>query len=235
MQCDTLIVSDVHLGSSASLAADLLHLLKTSRFKRLILLGDIFQDLDFSRLTREQWRLIGHIRRLSNPKRGVEVVWVEGNHDAGIAEVMEHLIGVKVHQEYEWEWNGVKCLAIHGHQFDALWAKGVPLLGRVFTPLYLWAQKVDLLKKWLPRLLDKMHTHWERLDRKVCDGALRRAAHAGARHVFCGHTHQQWHEVRDNIEYWNTGDWVGERGGYITLMGKVEQREYEYRESRGPF
>ncbi|MDA4133278.1 MAG: metallophosphoesterase, partial [Thaumarchaeota archaeon] len=108
-------MSDVHLGSSVSLAADLLLLLKTSRFKRLILLGDIFQDLDFSRLTREHWRLLAHIRKLSNPKRGIEVVWVEGNHDAGIAEVMEHLIGVRVHQEYEWEWNGAKCLAIHGH------------------------------------------------------------------------------------------------------------------------
>ncbi len=226
MTWETLIVSDVHLGSSVSLAADLLLLLKTSRFKRLILLGDIFQDLDFSRLTREHWRLLAHIRKLSNPKRGIEVVWVEGNHDAGIAEVMEHLIGVRVHQEYEWEWNGAKCLAIHGHQYDALWAKGVPFLGRVFTPLYLAAQKVGFLKKWLPRLLDKLHTHWERLDRKVCDGALRHAAHAGARHVFCGHTHQQWHQERDGIEYWNTGDWVGEHGTYITLADKVEQHEY---------
>lgn len=54
MECETLIVSDVHLGSAVSLAAALTHLLKNSTFKRLILLGDIFQDLDFSRLTSEQ-------------------------------------------------------------------------------------------------------------------------------------------------------------------------------------
>src|SRR5271163_2984267 len=77
MDCETLIVSDVHLGSAVSLAAALTHLLKHSKFKRLILLGDIFQDLDFSRLTSEHWKLISYIRKLSNPKRNIEVVWVE--------------------------------------------------------------------------------------------------------------------------------------------------------------
>src|SRR5271157_1175345 len=87
---ETLIVSDVHLGSDLSLAADLLDLLQNSTFKRLILLGDIFADLNFSRLTKEHWRLISYLRKLSNPKRSIEVVWIEGNHDAGITQVMEH-------------------------------------------------------------------------------------------------------------------------------------------------
>jgi len=227
MDCETLIVSDVHLGSAVSLAAALTHLLKNSTFKRLILLGDIFQDLDFSRLTGEQWKLVSYIRKLSNPKRGVEVVWVEGNHDAGITDVMEHLLGVKVYKEYTWGSGGKKCIAIHGHQYDSLWAGGTPFLGRIFTPLYLWLQHVDFLKKWLPRLLDKMHTHWERLDQKVASGALRHALREGADYVFCGHTHQQYTEVREGVEYWNTGDWTGEFGTYITVDGeKVEQHEY---------
>ena len=227
MDCETLIVSDVHLGSAVSLAAALTHLLKTSKFKRLILLGDIFQDLDFSRLTSEHWKLISYIRKLSNPKRNIEVVWVEGNHDAGITDVMEHLLGVKVYKEYTWGSDGKKCIAIHGHQYDSLWAGGTPFLGRIFTPLYLWLQHVDFLKKWLPRLLDKMHTHWERLDQKVASGALRHALREGADYVFCGHTHQQYTEVREGVEYWNTGDWTGEFGTYITVDGeKVEQHEY---------
>src|SRR5271155_5265394 len=227
MDCETLIVSDVHLGSAVSLAAALTHLLKHSKFKRLILLGDIFQDLDFSRLTSEHWKLISYIRKLSNPKRGVEVVWVEGNHDAGITDVMEHLLGVKVYKQYEWGWRGRKCVAIHGHQYDKLWAHGVPFLGRIFTPIYLWMQRVDFLKKWLPRMLDKFHTHWERLDRKVADGALKFAAHLGAGYVFCGHTHQTYDEIRNGIHYYNTGDWTGAAGTYIALKdGQVEQHEY---------
>jgi UDP-2,3-diacylglucosamine pyrophosphatase LpxH len=227
MDCETLIVSDVHLGSAVSLAADLLHLLKHSTFKRLILLGDIFQDLNFSRLTGEQWKLVSYIRKLSNPKRGVEVVWVEGNHDAGITDVMEHLLGVRVYQEYTWDWNGQKCVAIHGHQYDSLWAHGAPLVGRITTPIYLWLQHWESVKKWLPRMLDKMHTHWERLDRKVADGALKRGAHVSADYIFCGHTHQPWDEIKDGVHYYNAGDWCGDFGTYIILRdGKVEQHEY---------
>jgi len=140
---------------------------------------------------------------------------------------MEHLLGVKVYQEYAWGWGGKKCVAVHGHQYDNLWAKGVPLLGRIFTPVYLWLQRIGFVKKWLPKALDKLHTHWERLDMKVADGAIRHAIHVGANYVFCGHTHQRYHEIRDSVEYWNTGDWTGEFGTFITLgAGGVQSHEY---------
>jgi len=82
--CDTLILSDLHLGSEISRARDALRMLKQSSFRRLILLGDIFSDLNFGRLKKEHWQFLGYIRKLSNPKRQVEVVWVEGNHDRGL-------------------------------------------------------------------------------------------------------------------------------------------------------
>jgi UDP-2,3-diacylglucosamine pyrophosphatase LpxH len=228
MICETLIVSDVHLGSDLSLAADLLNLLKNSTFKRLILLGDIFSDLNFSRLTKQHWNLIGYIHKLSDPKRGVEVVWVEGNHDAGITQVMEHLLGVKVYQRYEWVWNNLRCLAIHGHQFDNLWAGGTPFLGGVATKFYIQLQKIGFLKNWLPRLIDRLHTHWERLSTKVADGALRLAARDGAAYVFCGHTHQTDTKILDGIQYFNSGSWVGTLGSYITLSDDgIQVREYQ--------
>jgi len=74
---DTVIISDLHLGSEVSRAGDALEFLQAVHFKRLILLGDIFADLNFSRLTKEHWKFLGHIRKLSNPKHEVEVVWVE--------------------------------------------------------------------------------------------------------------------------------------------------------------
>ena len=227
-EIDTLIVSDVHLGSAVSLAADLTRLLETAQFRRLVLLGDIFQDLNFSRLTKAHWQLVSLLRKLSNPKRGVEVVWVEGNHDAGIADVMEHLLGVKVYAEYQWDWAGVRCLAVHGHQYDGLWRDGAPLVGRLLTPAYLLLQRFRLLRGWLPRLLDRLHTHHQRLTAKVADGALRRAAHVGASHVFCGHTHQVWSERRGGVSYWNAGSWVSDRGEYITVGDDgVTQRKFD--------
>src|SRR5882757_9260063 len=115
---DTVIISDLHLGSEISRGRDALEFLQSICFKRLILLGDIFADLNFRRLTKEHWKFLSYIRKLSNPKRGIEVVWVEGNHDQGLSEVMSHLVGVKVYEEFMWRFEGRHHLAIHGHQFD---------------------------------------------------------------------------------------------------------------------
>src|SRR3974377_2327967 len=116
---DTLILSDVHLGAEVSRARAATFMLKENSFRRLILLGDIFADLNFGRLKKEHWQFLGDVRKLSNPKRGVEVVGVEVNHDRGLAQLMSHLVGVKVNQEYVWNYGGQRHLAIHGHQFDS--------------------------------------------------------------------------------------------------------------------
>src|SRR5215471_15449472 len=47
---DTVIISDLHLGSRLSRAADAVEMLQERTFRRLILLGDIFCDLNFARL-----------------------------------------------------------------------------------------------------------------------------------------------------------------------------------------
>ena len=48
---NTLILSDLHLGAETSRARQATHVLQETRFERLILLGDIFADLNFARLT----------------------------------------------------------------------------------------------------------------------------------------------------------------------------------------
>jgi len=112
---NTLILSDLHLGAETSHAREATRVLKGNRFERLILLGDIFADLNFARLTKEHWKFLGYIRKLSNPKRHIEVVWVEGNHDHGLTNIMSHLVGVRVYQDYTWEYQGLRHVAIHGH------------------------------------------------------------------------------------------------------------------------
>jgi len=69
----------------------------------------------------------------------VEVVWVEGNHDLGLTDVMSHLVGVKVYQEYTWDYDGKKHLAVHGHQFDRFIVNNI-LLSHVGTFLHLVLQ-----------------------------------------------------------------------------------------------
>src|SRR5579871_3549837 len=204
---DTLILSDLHLGSEVSRAPDATRMLKENRFRRLILLGDIFSDLNFRRLTKEHWKFLGYIRKLSNPKRGIEVVWVEGNHDQGLSAVMSHLVGVKVYQEYAWDFAGVRHLAIHGHQFDRFLVNNW-LFSSLNTFVHLQLQRLDFKGKWLSRLVDRLGTRWLRLTPKVASGALCHARFRKAQRIFCGHTHAALCRQQDGIEYYNTGAWI---------------------------
>jgi UDP-2,3-diacylglucosamine pyrophosphatase LpxH len=215
-EIDTLIISDVHLGSEISRARDALLLLKSTSFRRLILLGDIFNDLNFRRLKKEHWQFLSYIRKLSNPKRNVEVVWVEGNHDLGLSELMSHLVGVPVYQHYAWEYRAVRYLAVHGHQFDRFISRNF-LLSRFGEAIFLWIQKLDANKKSFSRYLDRLNTRWLRLSDKVEHGALDYAVHHHANVVFCGHTHIPMSSERDDIRYFNSGSWIGEQCSYISV------------------
>jgi UDP-2,3-diacylglucosamine pyrophosphatase LpxH len=224
---DTLILSDVHLGSETSRAREATCVLKENRFQRLILLGDIFADLNFRRLTKEHWKFLGYIRKLSNPKRELEVIWVEGNHDQGLADIMSHLVGVRVYQEYAWEYAGLRHLAIHGHQFDRLLANNLRLnyFGTLF---YLLLQRLDLKGKPVARFIDRINTRWLRMSAKVASGALFHARLHKADRVFCGHTHEAMHQEKDGIHYYNTGGWVDERLTYVTIdTAGVRIHEYQ--------
>jgi UDP-2,3-diacylglucosamine pyrophosphatase LpxH len=225
---NTLILSDLHLGSETSRAREATRVLKENRFERLILLGDIFADLNFARLKKEHWKFLGYIRKLSNPKRKVEVVWVQGNHDCGLADLMSHLVGVRVYDSYAWEYGGLRHIAIHGHQFDGFQVNQLTL-SRWGTALYLQLQKVDFKGKPIARMIDRLNTRWLRMSPKVAAGALAYARHHEGQRVFCGHTHEALYIEQSGISYYNSGAWVGSRLTYLTV-GEKGVRIHDYDE-----
>lgn len=227
---NTLILSDLHLGADTSHAREATRVLKENFFRRLILLGDIFADLNFARLTKEHWKFLGYIRKLSNPKRNIEVVWVEGNHDHGLTNVMSHLVGVRVYQHYEWVHGGRRHIAIHGHQFDGFQVNSVRL-SKLGTSLYLKLQKLDFKSKPIVRLIDRVNTRWLRMSSKVCAGALQYARQRKADRIFCGHTHEAVHVEDDGIDYYNAGGWVDSHLTYVTV-DEQEVRIHEFNEQQ---
>ncbi|SEB65615.1 UDP-2,3-diacylglucosamine diphosphatase [Terriglobus roseus] len=230
--CDTLILSDLHLGSDVSRAEDAMELLEKVDFRQLILLGDIFSDLDFRRLKREHWDFLSCIRRLSNPKQRRRIVWVEGNHDHGLSNVMSHLVGVPVYQRYVWEYGGKRHLAVHGHQFDRFINENI-LLSRFFEKFYEASQRLDGEQQRLSRWFDRFSTRWLRLSDKVAEGALSYAAAGEADRVFCGHTHEALARTRGSIEYFNSGAWTDQRATFLTIDLKgVKIHEYPSRVMR---
>ena len=223
---NTLILSDLHLGAETSRAREAMLVLKHSRFQRLILLGDIFADLNFARLKKEHWKFLGLIRKLSNPKRGIEVVWVEGNHDHGLTDIMSHLVGVRVYQAYRWMYRGLRHVAIHGHQFDGFQVNNLRL-SRFGTLLYLQLQKLDFKRKPIARMIDRLNTRWLRMSSKVSAGAINYAKNHNAQRIFCGHTHHALNVERDGISYYNSGGWVDSRLTYLTI-DETGVRIHEY-------
>jgi UDP-2,3-diacylglucosamine pyrophosphatase LpxH len=229
---NTLILSDLHLGAETSHAREATRVLKETCFQRLILLGDIFADLNFARLTKDHWKFLGYIRKLSNPKRHIEVVWVEGNHDHGLTNIMSHLVGVRVYREYKWTYAGLRHIAIHGHQFDGFQVNRLTL-SRLGTSLYLQLQKLDFKNKPIARLIDRLNTRWLRMSAKVAAGALAHAGHHEADRIFCGHTHEALHIEQDGVEYYNSGGWVDSKLTYLTIDEQgVQIHDYNHEHQR---
>ena len=220
----TLIVSDIHLGSSVSRARDLLRILGSESYERLVLNGDIFDDLNFTRLTHEHWQLLSKLRELSNPKYNIEVIWIAGNHD-GAALVLSRLIGISVRSEFSFDWNGKRCLAIHGHQFDNFITRN-PIISAIGSWIYLGIQKIDTERQFISRYLKRASKSWLRISEKVARGAVRYGKMKGAQIVFCGHTHKQMAQIVSGVEYYNSGCWTDIPSSYILL----DDREIKIKE-----
>jgi UDP-2,3-diacylglucosamine pyrophosphatase LpxH len=199
-------------------------------FNRLILLGDIFDNLNFARLKKEHWGLLSVVRKLSNPKRKTKVVWVEGNHDDGLAEIMSHLIGIEVFKEYSWRLNGKKFLAIHGHQFDRFLNENV-IISNIASFIYDRIQRWGSEKQTVARFLKSKSKGWLRLAKKVADGAAEYAKHKKANVVICGHTHQEnkYEYPEKGITYYNSGCWTDIPSSYILIYenGEVEIKYFD--------
>src|SRR5271165_6639357 len=113
---DAVLLSDIHLGSDNCQARRLCELLERIAdgeltTARLILNGDVFDSIDFRRLHKAHWKVLSLIRKLSDQ---IEIIWLCGNHD-GSAEIVSHLLGVEVRDDYILESAGQRILVLHGH------------------------------------------------------------------------------------------------------------------------
>jgi len=191
----------------------------------LILLGDIFDDLNFNRLKKEHWNFLSYIRRLSNPKNDIEVIWVEGNHDEGLSKITSHFLGLKVYKEYSFQIKDNDILAIHGHQFDRFLNENI-IISNVASYIYDKIQKLGGEKQTFARWIKGKSKGWLRLANKIALRASEYAYHKGQNYktVVCGHTHQSLHKhfTNLNIDYYNTGCWTDIPSSYIIISKEGE-------------
>lgn len=119
----TLLMSDLHIGFKYSRASDVLRVLETETFDRIILVGDIFDMQQM--MNRPYWdehhtEVLKKILKLAKKKK---VVYVIGNHDYPLFYLQEYtnkIAGIEICREYTYESGGQKFLCIHGDQLDTL-------------------------------------------------------------------------------------------------------------------
>lgn len=210
----TVIISDLHLGSRVSRAREAVELLKSLKFKKLILLGDIFEDLNFNGMGDDNWKFLSLVGELSRSKK---VRWVEGNHDLKLSEIFGTLVGAKVYKVYRWRYKEKKYAAIHGHQFDDFLVN-YPLIGNLAGRIYNFIQMLDFFNdKKISRFVKRRSKGWLRLSGKVAHRAILYAKLRGIDYIFCGHTHKSMELKDDGINYYNSGCWTDLPPTYITL------------------
>ena len=211
IKIDTLIVSDIHLGAKASQAKNLVNFLKTHTFKRLIILGDFLDNSYFSKVRSDDSGIISLIRELASSKDRYEVIWVRGNHDKEVDGIISHALGLKQSDQYAWEHNGKRYLAVHGDQFDHLMERTNKAHAWIHY-LYLFVQNFDRSGRHLVKIIDLSNATLRKLSGKVSDGAIRYAKEQKAEYIFCGHTHIAMKKTHTDeystVKYYNVGCWT---------------------------
>ncbi len=202
---DCLVISDLHLGSDVCQARLLEDFLEWAvrNTRELVINGDIFDDLNFKRLTKHHFACLKIIRK-NTDRTDLKVVWARGNHD-GPAEVVGHIVGVDILDEYIYDNGHVRLLALHGDQFDQFITRhaAITALG---CGIYYYIQK--LFPKRASRWVRRTSKKWQRNSRLIRDRAVEYAASRGCRFVTCGHTHLPLEAKIGDVVYINSGTWT---------------------------
>lgn len=221
---DCLVISDLHLGSDVCQARLLEAFLEwaSSHTRALIINGDIFDDLNFKRLTRRHFACLKVIRRNSD-RDDFTVIWIRGNHD-GPADIISHIVGVEILDEYVYDNGPIRLLIFHGDQFDHFITRYKWITGAACKLFY-------GIQKWFPhrasRWVRRVSKKWQRNSELVERTAVEYAQSKGCRHVTCGHTHLPREATVAGVHYYNTGTWTDHppcpflsvRGSEVKLEG----------------
>jgi UDP-2,3-diacylglucosamine pyrophosphatase LpxH len=218
----SVFVSDVHLGAPHSHAKAFGDFLESLNCEKLYLVGDIV-DLWWIARRRACWRpaetrVINLLRLL--PRRGIEVIYTPGNHDASMRSLIGHNIaGISVRSRIDVTLaNGRRTLITHGDQFDRLVAFSGTQKA-IGGYLYDCLLGVDATMNAVRNSLGLSRislAHWIKRrngQTQVYLNRYRAAAHEYARSkgfdgVICGHVHQPEIHFSKEVIYGNCGDWV---------------------------
>jgi UDP-2,3-diacylglucosamine pyrophosphatase LpxH len=220
----TLWISDIHLGTSASRAGDLLEFLSSVHADKIYLVGDI---IDLERMqSKPQFpdlhrRLVSLLIHLGNSD--TDVVFIPGNHDHQFRDLAgRDICGIPVQLEAEHETvAGRSLLVTHGDVLDGRIRRGTNL-EKFGAAAYGMLMQLDVMinqfrsrlghdyvsiSSGIKRRLSSANEYIRRFE----EVAASYAAERGFDGVVCGHIHRPGIRTIDGTLYANDGDWVEHR------------------------
>lgn len=217
---DAIVISDIHLGSDVCQSKALNHFLDNLHdTKKLILNGDVFDSWDFRRLKSSHFKILSKIRNLS---QDIEVIWIHGNHD-GPCEIISHLLGSTVHEEYIFNSGEKKIVCTHGDKFDDF-ITSYPILTRIADYAYHLLQKIDSEFYWA-RLAKMSSKTFLKCIEKVKLKALKYKEKVGCDAICVGHTHMPENYMD---QYFNSGCWTEKPPTYLKIKnGEITVEKYQ--------
>ena len=214
-------ISDLHLGTAGCQADYLLDFLKHTESEQLYLVGDIIDGWAMQRSWYWQQSHNDVIQKiLRKARKGTQVTYIPGNHDAGARQFIGLLFGdIRIENEVIHTMaNGKRFLVIHGDQFDGViqCARWLALVGdhayEITLKLNRWFNHLRArfgfsywsLSQYLKHKVKKAVHFVDNFEQALANEAKKR----GLDGVICGHIHHAEIRTIDGIEYCNDGDWV---------------------------
>lgn len=245
---DTIIISDLHLGTRDCKSEELLEFLSNNECRNLILNGDIIDGWAINRGSKWRKKHTKVINKLFEISKKTNVIWVRGNHDEFLDEFIDFNIGnIKIVRNFvlniqHWVKEDVfenrRYYVFHGDDID------------VFMLKYKWLSKIGSIGYDIALWLNTYYNKWRKyrgLKYKSISKPLKQNVKSAINYVndfevtatkiakynecvgvICGHIHQDKNIFIDNIHYLNSGDWVESMTAIIIHQdGKIELLTYK--------
>lgn len=217
----TIVISDVHLGSSGSKAKELVRFLKQNTCDLLIMNGDIIDGWQLRSngvWKRKHTRFFQRVLKMMDEYK-TRVIYTRGNHDDFLDQILPmHIGNLSIVRDFVYESFDKKYYVVHGDIFDSITTqlKWIAKLGDIGYTFLLWLNKLynnyriarglpyfslsQMIKAKVKTAVSYISDYEEKL--------AELAQSKGCVGVICGHIHHPEMRMINGVEYLNSGDWV---------------------------
>jgi UDP-2,3-diacylglucosamine pyrophosphatase LpxH len=220
---NTLVISDIHLGSPVSRVKSLAKILKKEKYDHLIINGDLFDNRYLERYKSQHWKVLSIIRKIAKKK---EVTFIIGNHDIKSKNIIK-ILGLHFVDKLEKKIGTKNFLFLHFHQFDPF-IFNYPWITNLAEQIYYFFQSIDRSKKF-SRWLKRTSKRFLKIKTNIRDKALNYIKDKNYDAIFGGHIHYAESFVcsESGKEYHNSGSFCDEPCHYLIIdkEGKVTLKE----------